>query len=137
MNIDKYQIAAGFNDRVTVMPGEFAGMVFCPPKLSSIAVMKCGENQERIHCGIGCPNRASARDLARVEDAFHRTVESGEIHSAKRQRPGGKCERCGRPKRMAKPGLCRKCGSRQAWKKLHARNFSPSLKSSSSPSGRG
>lgn len=84
----------------TVGKGEFDGMVYCPQRLSSIAVLRCAEYQRERGCGIGCSHAATREMIGLVECDSKVDVDAAPDKSV--------CPRCGRPKsRQAKH--CHSC----------------------------
>ena len=55
---------------------EFTGSLFCPQRLSGMAVARCGEYQQRFGCGAACPNAATAAEIAAVKTAAGHTCDS-------------------------------------------------------------
>lgn len=109
--------------------GEPTGEVFCPPRLSSIAVMRCGEYQEQFKCQFGCPNAAKAVDIGNAKKAMRqlaalaimkarthaRNVETTAPKARKPRRPYGsllkydRCISCGENKSLNPSPHCRRC----------------------------
>ena len=82
--------------------GEPSGMIFCPKRLSEIAVMRCGEYQMRDGCGFGCKQKASV-------DAI---VEARAAMRVDEDRPSPlNCAMCGAAKETDKGRYCRRCRS--------------------------
>jgi hypothetical protein len=52
-------------------------MIFCPQRLSSIAIMRCSEYQRRDGCGAGCPNAATEDQLIRLNKIRDPEIEKG------------------------------------------------------------
>ena len=77
-------------------------MIFCPKRLSEIAVMRCGEYQMRDGCGFGCKQKASV-------DAI---VEARAAMRVDEDRPSPlNCAMCGAAKETDKGRYCRRCRS--------------------------
>jgi hypothetical protein len=82
--------------------GEFTGMIFCPRRSSSIAIMRCGQYQVSEGCQLGCPNAASPADIKKVQaemktetmEQDRHPVETAARASCERERGGGETEHC-------------------------------------------
>jgi hypothetical protein len=95
--------------------GEPTGMVFCPLRLSSIAVMKCGEYQALHGCGAGCAQAVSAAAVAELRGVMERfrteLVPDLRVRGKERY-PGSKtCIVCGREKKTNIGKRCRSCAT--------------------------
>jgi hypothetical protein len=97
---------AQFVNNAGLWRGESSGEVYCPRKWSHIAVMRCGEYQDRDGCGSTCAAKPAEEDLAR---ARAQVVQRDESESG----PGGKgtltCRYCGGAKRLLRSTACRDC----------------------------
>jgi hypothetical protein len=51
------------------------GMIWCPLRVSSLAVERCGEYQRVNRCGLTCPNRATPEQLTRLAKIRDPTTE--------------------------------------------------------------
>ena len=52
-----------------------SGMVHCPVKTASIAVMRCGEFQDRDGCAAGCKYAATQAQIAEVNESIKTTYD--------------------------------------------------------------
>lgn len=78
----------------------FTGMVWCPVKLSGIAILRCAEYQKALGCGRGCRNAAAPGLISLVTENLKLSEEAYK-----------ECRRCRRTFLVLnKEGLCRSCG---------------------------
>lgn len=100
-----------FGEPVRVMRGEPTGQVYCPRKMATIAVMRCGEFQQRDGCALGCKNAATTEQLAEVA-AVRRHAETEGVH--KGSGVGPKRGLDGRSELPHSYGMCRRCKTQEA-----------------------
>lgn len=110
--------------------GEPTGEVFCPQRLSSIAVMRCGEYQEQFKCQFGCPNAAKAVDIGNAKKAMRQLAALGIMKArtrAKRRDDGPKARKPRRPYgSLLKYDRCISCGENKSLNpSRHCRQCNP------------
>lgn len=84
------------------------GMVWCPVRMSHLAVMKCFSNQTRHGCALGCANAVTKREVQLTVSRSSSYVENEE------QIGRVFCIDCGNPKKGRTGLRCRRCGGRIA-----------------------
>ena len=93
--------------------GEATGMVFCPRRRAEIAIMRCGEYQQRDGCAKGCANAVPAAALQNLRGEMVKD-NGATIGPRETYRGGahdhGKCVDCGlRPAVYVESGQCHSC----------------------------
>src|SRR5258705_13388333 len=93
---------------------EFTGMVFCPQRISHLAVMACWFNQFKFKCGRRCPN------AVKHEEALAIIVKSTGDLKAQLPDPAPEkgigsfyCETCGYEKKLERSRCCVRCGKQR------------------------
>jgi hypothetical protein len=91
-------------DPVTVQ----TGMLWCPPRLSHIGIMRCAQYQFKKGCGIGCPNAATKAEIKLIAARSSERVEIEERIDRVF------CTVCGNPKKSRQGLHCKRCAGRIA-----------------------
>jgi hypothetical protein len=90
---------------------ENTGAVFCPPRLSHIAKMRCGEYQERFGCQRRCRNAVAPGEIKALGALVEERVSLGRD----RGKGGGgcvyfdTCAVCDEPKAHNRSRRCHRC----------------------------
>jgi len=103
--------------RVIMTKGEPSGMVYCPSRRSSIAVMRCGEYQVRDGCASDCRFGASEKEIERLK-----SLSSG----TKSENPYV-CPMCDGVKATATSRVCVQCENKRRKPKSRENKISNDL----------